>query len=176
MLAATLCAIGGAVYDVRSSRIPNWLTYSGLGTAVAVRALWGGWPTLKQGLWGALLGAGILFLFFLVRGIGAGDVKLMAAVGAWVGLDGALKVLIATAFAGGVLALVYMIFYKQVASTFRNLGSILKYHFTRGIRPHPRLSLQSPQTIRMPYGLAIAAGTLYLLFSTGNLVGVIYGH
>jgi prepilin peptidase CpaA len=176
MLGAALCAIIGAVYDVRSSRIPNWLTYLGLGMALAIRGLWGGWPGLKQGLWGALLGGGVLFLFFLVRGIGAGDVKLMAAVGAWVGFHGAVTVLIATAFAGGILALVYMVFYKQVVGTFRNLGTILKYHITRGVRPHPKLSLQSSQTIRLPYGLAIAVGTLYLLFSTGSLVGVIYGH
>lgn len=177
MLGAALCAIIGAVCDLRSSRrIPNWLTYTGLTIALIIRTVWGGWPGLKQGLWGALFGGGVFFLFFLVRGMGAGDVKLMAAVSAWVGFHGAVTVMIATAFAGGALAVIYMVFYKQVASTMRNVWELLRFHLTSGIRPHPELSLQSPNTIRLPYGLAIAIGTLYLLFSAGNIAGVIYGH
>ncbi len=176
MLGAALCAIIGGVIDARSSRIPNWLTYTAFGLAMATRAIWGGWPALKQGLWGALLGGGVLFLFFLVRGMGAGDVKLMAAVSAWAGFHGAVEVLIASAFAGGGLALLYMVFYKRVVSTIRNLGALLKFHLTSGIRPHPELSIQNTAAIRLPYGLAIAIGTIYVLISTSNVSGVIYGH
>jgi len=176
MLGGAICAIIGAVGDVRSSRIPNWLTYGGLVLGLTLRAALGGWRSLEQGLAGILLGGGIFFVFFLVHGMGAGDVKLMAAVGAWVGLQGTLRVLIATALAGGVLAVVYMVFYKRVGSTFWNLGVLLRFHLRSGVRPHPELNLQGPATIRLPYGLAIAMGTLYLLISSSHILGVIYGH
>jgi len=176
MLGAAVCAIAGAVSDVRSNRIPNWLTYGGLALALTLRAAVGGWRSLEQGVGGILLGGGVFFVFFLVRGMGAGDVKLMAAVGAWVGPHPTLSVLIATALAGGVLAVVYMVFYKRVGSTFRNLGMLLRFHLRSGVRPHPELNLQGPETIRLPYGLAIAMGTLYLLISASHISGVIYGH
>jgi prepilin peptidase CpaA len=131
---------------------------------------------LEQGVGGILLGGGIFFVFFLVHGMGAGDVKMMAAVGAWVGPHGTLRVLIATALAGGVLAVVYMVFYKRVGSTFRNVFVLLRFHLLSGVRPHPELNLQAPATIRVPYGLAIAVGTLYLLISAIYTSGVIYGH
>jgi len=85
-------------------------------------------------------------------------------------------VLIATALAGGVLAVVYMVFCKRVGSTFRNLGVLLRFHLRSGVQPHPELNLQGPETIRLPYGLAIAMGTLYLLISASHISGVIYGH
>ena len=175
MLGASICAIIGAVSDVRSNRIPNWLTYGGLAVALAFRIALGGWHALGQGLGGMVLGGGIFFLLFLVRGMGAGDVKLMAAVSAWVGLQRTLTVLIATALAGGVLAVIYMVFYKQIAGTFRNLGVLLRFHLTSGVKPHPKLNLQDSKTVRLPYGLAIAAGTLYLLLSAVNISGVTYG-
>jgi prepilin peptidase CpaA len=131
---------------------------------------------LKQGLLGALLGGGIFFLFFVVGGMGGGDVKLMAAVSGWAGIHGTLTMLIATALAGGMLALAYMFFNKQVVNTMRNLGALLRFHLTSGIRPHPKLNLRDPKTVRLPYGVAIAVGALYLLLSASNLAGVIYGH
>jgi prepilin peptidase CpaA len=176
MLGAAICAIIGAGFDVRSRRIPNWLTYGGLIMACISRFAWGGWNGTKEGLLGAALGGGIFFLLFLVRGMGGGDVKLMAAVCGWVGYHGSLTVLIATALAGGVLALVYMTFYKRTFSTIRNMGALLRFHLTSGVRPHPELNLQGTKTIRLPYGIAIAIGTIYLLISTSNISGVIYGH
>ncbi len=176
MLAAAICAIIGAVSDVRSNRIPNWLTYGGLALGLVVRTATGGWHSLGQGLTGALICGGVLLLFFLVRGMGAGDVKLMAAVGAWVGLHQSFRVLIATAFAGGALALFYMVFYRRVGSTFWNLGRLLWFHVRSGVRPHPEINIQRPETIRVPYGLAIALGTIYVLITASNISGVIYGH
>ena len=67
------------------TRIPNWLTYSGLIAALLVRTVLGGWANSWGGLAGMLLAGGIFFLLFLLGGMGGGDVKLMAAVGAWVG-------------------------------------------------------------------------------------------
>ena len=87
--------------DVRGQRIPNWLTYSGLLAALVVRAGLGGWTGLKGGLAGMLFAGGIFFLLFFIGGMGGGDVKLMAAVGAWVGLAQVGSLLIMSAIAGG---------------------------------------------------------------------------
>lgn len=175
MLGAAICAVIGAVSDMRSNRIPNWLTYGGLAVALVLRGALGGWHSLEQGVLGMLIGGGAFFLVFLVRGLGAGDVKLMAAVSAWVGVHQAGRVLFATALAGGALAILYMVYYTRVGATFRNVNTLLGFHLTRGVRPHPELNLQRPQNLRLPYGVAIALGTIYLLVSTSKISGVIYG-
>jgi prepilin peptidase CpaA len=166
VVGAMVCAGIGAFTDIRTNRIPNWLTYSGLVAGLALQVALGGWRGLEQGLLGALVGGGVFFLFFLLGGMGAGDVKLLAAVGAWVGTRQAVTVLIATGVAGGALALLYMVFYRSVWPTIRNLGKLLRFYLRRGIRPHPEINLAEPGRVRVPYGLAIAMGTLYLFLST----------
>lgn len=169
MLGALTCATVGAVSDVRLRRIPNWLTYSGLAVGLAMHAMWGSWHGLSDAAGGMLAGGAVFLLLFLAGGMGSGDVKLMAAVSAWAGLRQSAALLIATALAGGALALVYMAFYRRVAGTLVNAGTLLRFHVTSGIKPHSELNLRSNATLRMPYGLAIAAGTLYLFLSTANL-------
>jgi len=174
-IAAATCATIGAVSDVKTKRIPNWLTYGSLICGLALRASFAGWHGLAQGVGGVLLGGGIFFLLFLVRGMGAGDVKLMAAVSAWVGMHRALSVLLATSVAGGILAIYYIVFYRRIGSTLRNVGELLRFHLTSGFQAHPELNAQDPSSIQVPYGLAIAMGTFYLLISTSSISGVIYG-
>jgi len=166
MLGALICATLGAVSDIRARRIPNWLTYGGLLGGLALRTILEGWRGLGQGAAGILAGGGIFFLFYLVRGMGAGDVKLMAAVGAWIGVRQAVVVMIATAVAGGILGVVYMVFYRRVGSTVQNIAELIRFHLTSGIRPHPEVNLGDPGSIQVPYGLAIAMGTLYVFMSS----------
>ena len=161
-IGAMVCAGVAAVWDLRRGRIPNRLTYTAMVAGLVLRAALGGWRVSLDGLGAGLIGGGVFFLFFLVRGMGAGDVKLMTAVGVWSGLRQLPAVLIATALAGGILALGYMIFHKQAARTMRNVGSLFRYHFLSGLTPHPEINLQNPQAIRVPYALAIAAGTIYV--------------
>ena len=168
MLGALVSAVIGAASDVRARRIPNWLTYGSLTAGLALSGILGSWHGLGQAVGGVLVGGGVFFLLFLVRGMGAGDVKLMAAVSAWAGLRESAELLLATALAGGVLAILYMVFNRRVASTVLNAGELLRFHLTAGIKPHPKLSLQSKTSLHMPYGLAIAAGTLYLFLSTAT--------
>jgi len=168
MLGALICATLGAVSDIRARRIPNWLTYGGLLGGLALRTILEGWRGLGQGAAGILACGGIFFLFYLVRGMGAGDVKLMAAVGAWTGVRQAVVVMIATAVAGGILGVVYMVFYRRVGSTVQNIAELIRFHLTSGIRPHPEVNLGDPGSIRVPYGLAIAMGTLYVFMSSAT--------
>lgn len=156
-----VCALLAAAWDLLQGRIPNRLTYSGIVGGLALRVCLGGWRGLGDGLAAGLLGGGIFFLFFLVRGMGAGDVKLMAAVGCWTGVRQALVIMLASAIAGGVLAVGYMVFYKRGARTLQNIGELLRFHLSFGLQSHPEINLQNPEAIRIPYGVAIAAGTFY---------------
>ena len=137
LLCALTIATVGAVKDVRGRRIPNWLTYSGLLAALVVRTGLGGWPGLRGGLAGMLLAGGIFFLLFLLGGMGGGDVKLMAAVGAWVGLAQVGTVLIVSAIAGGLLAVGYVLVHKRMWESLRNMLELLRHHLTEGLQPHP---------------------------------------
>jgi prepilin peptidase CpaA len=161
LIGALGLAVVGAVLDFRNRRIPNYLTYSGLIAAVATRYIVGGWPALKSGFAGLLLAAAIFCVLFLVGGMGGGDVKLMAAVAAWAGAAQTTAILLAAAIAGGILAVCYMLFRRQVLQTLLNTLVLIQHHLTAGPQPHPVLNVREPNTMRVPFGLAIAAGTLY---------------
>lgn len=161
LIYALAIAVVGAVNDVRGARIPNWLTYSGLVSALLVRSIVLGWAGLKGGLVGLLIAGGIFFFLFLLGGMGGGDVKLMAAVGAWVGSHQAMSLLAGSAVAGGILAVWYVLAYKHWRQTVLNAMALAQHHLTSGFRPHPVLNIRESSTLRIPYGLAVAVGTFY---------------
>ena len=161
LLCALTIAMVGAIKDVRGKRIPNRLTYSGLIAALVVRTGLGGWTELRSGLAGMLFAGGIFFLLFLLGGMGGGDVKLMAAVGAWVGTAQVGILLIMSAIAGGLLAVGYVLVHKRMLQSLRNVVELVRHHLTEGFAPHPTLNVQQEGTLRLPYGLAIAIGTFY---------------
>ena len=102
--AATLAALA----DVRSRRIPNWLTGSALLAGIVVNAWLKGPGGLLFALLGVLLGGGILLPFYAHKAVGAGDVKLAAALGALVGPQGVVTVLLYAAVVGGVISAVML--------------------------------------------------------------------
>lgn len=167
-----ICALGfasvGALSDIRTRRIPNWLTYTGLAAALLVRGVLSGWLGLRSGLAGLAVGGGVFVLLFLLGGMGGGDVKLMAAVAAWAGSAQGIGILIASAIAGGVLAAIYVIVGKRIRLTVLNTMLLLGHHLSSGLRPHPLFDVRDATSARIPYGLAIAMGTL---FCVGNAFG-----
>lgn len=165
LICASAIAMAGAFHDARSRRIPNRLTLTAMAAGFGARAALGGWLGLESALWGALLAGGIFFLLFVVGGMGGGDVKLMAAVGAWVGVGEVAPILLVAALAGGVLAIVYMIANGTVVRTLRNSVILMQHHVTSGLQPHPQLNIQESGTTRVPFGVAIAAGTVFCAVS-----------
>ena len=153
----------GAISDISAGRIPNRLTYAGVVSALAARLLAFGWAGLKEGFVALAACGGAFFLLFLLRGIGGGDVKLMAAVGAWAGGDQAALLLIATVLSGGLLAVGAMVFRKRVGATLANTLELLRHFSSSGFQPHPYLNVQESSSMRVPYGAAIAMGALYCL-------------
>ena len=92
--------------------------------------------------------------------MGGGDLKLMAAVGAWVGSTQVMTLILAAALAGGLLAIGRIIFTKMVGQTLRNIMRLICYRLTSGLQPHPELNVQSLGSQRVPFGVAIAVGAL----------------
>ncbi|HKS75892.1 MAG TPA: prepilin peptidase [Terriglobales bacterium] len=161
LIGAVPLAVLGAASDVRTKKIPNWLTYSGLFTALLFRLALAGWAGLGRGVAAVLVAGGIFFLLFLLGGMGGGDVKLMASVAAWAGSGEVKAVLIAAAIAGGALAVLYVVAGKRIWRTLLNVFELTRHHVSSGLRPHPSLNVREGNATRVPYGLAIAMGTLF---------------
>ena len=161
LIGAVVVASIGAISDVRKARIPNWLTYSSLITALVLRAGLMGWSGFKSGALGMLAAGGIFLILFVLGAMGGGDMKLMAAIGAWVGSAYVVTILLVAAMAGGVLALVQIIFGRRGWQTLRNLLELLRFRLTSGLQPHPVLNVREAGSDRVPYGLAIALATVY---------------
>lgn len=158
--AACAFALVAAVCDIRNRRIPNLLTgpalVFGLGLHVYVDGMRG---LLSAG--GAFLVCGAIFLvFYLAGGMGAGDVKLMAAVGCIAGLTSTAELLVLTSLAGGVMAVCFAMMRGSLKQTLANVAVLAAHHAQAGPTPHPEINVKSAGGLRLPYGVAIAAGCL----------------
>src|ERR1043166_2446284 len=111
---AVLLAGWAGWLDWRSRRIPNWLTVPALLLGIAVNAIAGGVAGGEAGLLGAGLGLALLLPFVLLRGLGAGDWKLMGALGAFLGPGRLLVVLFGTILIAGLMAVVEMVRRRRV--------------------------------------------------------------
>lgn len=158
-LMALVSLLSISVYtDLRERRIPNKVTVSGfLAGLVTVALLQGGFPL--SALAGAGLALAVSFPLVALGGIGAGDAKLLAAVGAFVGPGGLLSVFIYGALAGGVLAVGNTLRRGAFLGVLLNMKNLLVHWITLG-RHGERIALDSPGAESVPYGLAIAAGAL----------------
>lgn len=158
MLAAVLAAVAGWT-DWRSRRIPNWLTVSGLLLGFAANSLARGWAGTKDSLLGAGLGLLLLLPFVLVRSLGAGDWKLVGAVGAFLGPRHLLTVLFDTILVAGAMAVALIVWKKRVGQAIRNLGHMLAAFFAFRL-PGPELSLDNPESLKVPFGVAVAVAVI----------------
>lgn len=162
----TLIVLAIATFtDVRSCRIPNWLVLPFLVAGVAVSGWMHGWHGIGQSLLGIGLGIIVLGFFCWMGGMGMGDLKLCAAVGAWIGPAQLLVALVFTGITGGIMALCWAIGGGFVGELLNGTGELIFGLRKRGLRPHPELVLDNPLTRKMPYAPAIAIGTLISFFS-----------
>jgi len=164
VIALVLCA---AVYDVRYRRIPNWLSVVGVLAGLALNGfLDQGRPGLfVSSMLGLAIAFGLYFVLYALRAMGAGDVKLMAAVGAVVGWPNWFGIFIVTAVIGGVMALILVVARGRLRKTFWNVAFILSE--LRGGRPaymrREELDVKNPKSLGLPHGAVIAVGTLFFL-------------
>lgn len=167
-LTVALAMVAG-VMDWRSRRIPNWLTVPGLFLGILANAIFSGWNGAKSSLLGAGLGLLLLLPFVLVRSLGAGDWKLVGALGAFLGPGNLLNVLLVTILAAGLMAMALIVWKGRVKQTMRNILHILGAFFSFHL-PGPEVSLDSQQSLKIPFGVAVAAAVV--LFSVRQLWGV----
>jgi prepilin peptidase CpaA len=158
--------LGAAVYDVRYRRIPNWLSLSGVLVGLALNAFLDPvWPGLRLSLMGLGMGFGVYFLLYAVRAMGAGDVKLMAAVGALVGWRDWFGTFLITAIIGGAMALILVAAKGRVKKTLWNVSFILS-ELKSGRPAYMRkedLDVRNPRALGLPHGAVIAVGTIFFL-------------
>lgn len=158
MLTALL--IMASYTDLQWSRIPNWLTFPAMGFGMVLHAWIGGLGDALFGLAGLGVGMGLFLLPYACKAIGAGDVKLMAAVGAIVGPSSALSIAILSVLAGGIYALGAMTYQWGPVGTSKKLAYSAYGAFVTGGLAWSG-DIQLPFKLR--YGLAIAVGTLLFL-------------
>lgn len=165
-----------SLQDIRSHRISNKLVLIGIVVGVSLNMLlpegWGFNSAIPGGLgWqGALKGFGVgmaVFLpIYLLRAMGAGDVKLMAMVGTFLGPEGVLGAILATFVAGGVMALALVLWSKQLMNLFSNVRMMLTGGLINvSVGKLPVMDDAPVSVGKLPYGVAIAVGTLgYLIW------------
>ena len=145
--------IAAAVFDLRSRRIPNVLVLLGLIAAVPVQWIaHGGTAGLWLGLQGLATGIAVMLPFYLLRAFGAGDAKLMGAVGAFVGPSTVLLIALLTFFVGGLWALTLVVQRRQL----RHAGNSM-FLMCTSFEQH---KTRTTSLGRLPYGVAIALGTM----------------
>lgn len=159
---AILVAVVAAWMDWRTRRIPNWLTVSGLILGIATNTVLAGWSGTKASLEGAGLALAVLLPFVLMRGLGAGDWKLMAAVGALLGPKLFLLALVASLLISGLMAFVHLMRLGRLMDTLRNMLVLARGFVSFGLRmqSHPDISLDNPKLVKLPFGVAAAIATV----------------
>ena len=160
-----LLVVAAALFDLRQRRIPNWLAAGGLLLGIGMNTF----LFESAGLWSSLEGAGLALLIyvplFALRAMGAGDAKLMAAVGSITGPMNWLGILVLTALFGGVLAVLLVLGKGRVRHTLANLKLILtSWHFHHlPYNLSPELDVGSEQALRLPHAVSILLGTISFL-------------
>jgi prepilin peptidase CpaA len=165
---AVALALAAGWTDWRSRRIPNWLTVPGFLAGVAANVLVNGLAGLKASVLGAGLGLLVLLPFVFLRSLGAGDWKLAGALGAFVGWEVLVDLLMGSVLVAGIMALGLVIYKRRFKETMRNIGRLLASIFMFRM-PGAEVSLDNPQSLKVPYGVALALTTL--LFGIGKMWG-----
>jgi prepilin peptidase CpaA len=153
-----------AIYDRRSHRIPNLLTYPTMLMGLAYHCFTNGLDGFLFSTGGLALGIGIFILPYLMGGMGAGDAKLMGAVGSILGPRGVFIAFLFTGVVGGIYALLLLTIKHEYGKEFiGRCGKVLKtFIFTGQFVPIP--ASKKEEGPKLPYGIAIALGTLLYVF------------
>jgi prepilin peptidase CpaA len=162
--AVLLVGVTASGFDVTTRRIPNALTIGAAGCGLAFHLLTGGLSGFGLSFIGLAAGLAIFFPVFALGGMGAGDVKLLACIGAWLGPIGALWTAMFAAIAGGVMAVVVVVLRGYVRQAFANIWLLLSHWRVVGFGPLSEVTLQHGRGPRLAYAVPITAGALVTLW------------
>ena len=155
-------AISIAYTDIKYRRIPNKLVLITLFVGLALNTSFGGWHGLFQSVAGLALAFSLMFFFHVFGTMGAGDVKLFAAIGAVFGVSLVLPTLLVVALTGGLLAIFKMVYVRRVGATMFGV-----FHFFYGLLPGqsvPRFEIPEDRRHTLPYAVPICVGSLIAFF------------
>ena len=172
-LAVTFLVIAVAIFDLRERRIPNVLVFPAMILGIALHALDSGLSGSLLALKGIGLGFGLLLIPYLVKGMKAGDVKFVMAIGSFLGAAGIVRVLLVTLLCYPLLAFIVVFREKKFAVTWLRFRRIL-FSFMGFFLPNLKLYAiqlesrddESIASATTPFGVALAAGTLVSVYTS----------
>jgi prepilin peptidase CpaA len=159
VVAATAC-----VTDIRSRRIPNILTFGSAAAALIYHSIAHGGFGFGSSASGWLVGALVMFVPFALGGLGGGDVKLLAALGAWVGPVNAVWLALYAGIAGGVMSVVVALYCGCARRVLSNIWLLLQHWQVAGLRRLKEISLEGSDGPRLAYALPIFAGLVLAIW------------
>lgn len=164
--AVTVICFIGAITDLRTRRIPNWLTLGSLPIGLIASGILGGWKGLFLSFTGMLLAFVIYFVMYLLRAMGAGDAKLMAAIGAFIGPLMWFHLFLFASILGGIAAVLFTLAKGQFRSTLTKTMDILRSlaYFRPPYAANPDLDIRSAKSLSIPHGAVIALAWFILLY------------
>lgn len=161
------CGLLGGIYDLLTKRIPNWITFSGLGLGMAAQVYQFGWPGLMYSGAGIVVALLLFFPIYAFGYMGAGDVKLLMAVGAWLNGTSIAYVALGSILVGACYALIDILFRRRLLIVVRNTYSYLRSIFVPGLVVE-NLRVDSR---KFPFGICIAVSTaLWIYLKHGGLL------
>lgn len=149
------------VWDISSRRIPNWLVAPFLAAGFAISVIDRGIRGVESSLEGMAVAAVLVGPFCMLRGMGMGDLKLCAGIGAWIGPGPLVFALVMTAMAGGVLAVGYAAYHRSLGTSLDGTGDLIAGMLRGKIRRKAPPPLDSSRALSIPYAPAIAIGTVF---------------
>lgn len=172
--------LASGFWDLKERKIPNKVTFTGILIGILFNVITGGFPGLLQSLLGLAAGLAIFFLPFAMGGMGAGDVKLMGAIGALMGWRFSLVTALYSALVGGLMVLGYLLYKGKLRDTLKKMIlSFIQQLFTflnrlgynETIEKIQHRYVKDGQTykkIYIPYGVAIAGGAVLVLIASSK--------
>jgi prepilin peptidase CpaA len=157
-------ALIAAAWDLRTRRIPNVLTFGAALLAIVVHGFDAGLPGVGWAIAGWLVGVAMFLPFFVLAGMGAGDVKLLAALGAWLGPGQAAWLALFSLVAGGVIGLCVALAYGYLTQAFANIMWMFQFWRSEGPKPVPEVTLATHKGPRLAYAVPVLAGLMVTIW------------
>lgn len=168
----TALLVTAAVIDGLQLRVPNWLTFPMILSGWAYSLADGAWPGLQSSLWGTAAGLAMLLPLYAIGGMGAGDVKLLAGVGAWVHAAHTFHAFVLSVVVGGIISIGMVLYRRSWKKHAEQMWAIMLEIAT--IRDPNKLSKiaaeRKSSMLLLPYGIPIAVGTIVYFTWEGMLL------
>lgn len=159
-IAVLLIALVACITDLRTRRIPNLLTFGAAAAGLVFHALLPQGGGLAGAALGLVVGIAVFFIPFALGGLGGGDVKLLGALGAWLGVSEIVWLALYTGVAGGVMAIIVSLASGYLGQALSNVKLLLTHWRVAGLRALPEITLEGSTGPRLAYAIPIFAGTV----------------